>query len=267
MKKQSVSRRRDIHCPAGTVKPMGFTLIELLVVIAIIAILAAILLPALNSARERGRAASCINNQKQIGTAFAFYADNYEGRWPLHPKANRGWGTALIENSGDAATGVGSGNYLARDPKIITCPSGPQIELSFDYRKFGYGAVFWGNVHPRYASEKEGVDNYVPGVQGLLVVAHRIHSPSIFLALGDSRSNAGSVTNMGQAQGLTNHPTYNVGATPSGRFVIRHNKKMNTLMLDGHVATYGSDLVTETAPGATFVVFESDDDADNKKNL
>ena len=60
----------------------NFTLIELLVVIAIIAILAAIMLPALQSARERGRITSCVNNIKQLGTMVQFYVDTYSGYLP-----------------------------------------------------------------------------------------------------------------------------------------------------------------------------------------
>ena len=60
----------------------GFTLIELLVVIAIIALLAAILLPVFQAAREKARASSCASNQKQIGLAFMQYTQDYDELFP-----------------------------------------------------------------------------------------------------------------------------------------------------------------------------------------
>jgi prepilin-type N-terminal cleavage/methylation domain-containing protein len=63
-------------------KKQSFTLIELLVVIAIIAILAAMLLPALQSARDRARASSCVSNLKQMGTCARTYLDDHRDFWP-----------------------------------------------------------------------------------------------------------------------------------------------------------------------------------------
>ena len=98
-------------------KKRGFTLIELLVVIAIIAILAAMLLPALARAREQARRGVCISNLKQIGLACHMYAQDFEELFPIFSAS------AKPENCYNCLTGaIGTIVYI-KDPGIFICPS------------------------------------------------------------------------------------------------------------------------------------------------
>ncbi len=207
-------------------KKKYFSLIELLIVVAIIAILAGMLLPALNKARENGRSAFCLSSLKQFGTAINIYADNNNDLLPHYNSNanNKAWYSAVdgpltaalgddnpVNNRGGrcvAGVSFDSTSKTVQTKHKLTCPS-----LIWQDE-----VTYWPNgFAPSY------------GYNGILCspkVGHparkRFVAPSRTMVFGESSS-------VLLAQGFTQSGVGN-------NAVFRHNKRSNVVFMDGHAA-------------------------------
>ncbi len=217
-----------------------FTLIELLVVIAIIAILAAMLLPALNSARERAKMTECVGNQKQVMAAFLLYSNDYDGYI-----ARRGINGAGFFQFPELLTG---GTWSSTPGQFTPNPHLPKY-LDFDRRAMlvcpltraskEMNFAIW-NTNGLYISYYSEYSTAVPSqgdyVSGNVYVLSRAKQPSQTFIYGDTSQ---------KGENRFAHPAYYFTTRPdsdpvdAGYLWLGHRDRAQLGFLDGHTEAYG----------------------------
>jgi prepilin-type N-terminal cleavage/methylation domain-containing protein/prepilin-type processing-associated H-X9-DG protein len=167
-------------------KPAAFTLIELLVVIAIIAILAALLLPALSRAKEQAKSTSCKNHLRQMGLSLRMYVEDNNHKYPLYSysSSTSPWQSPTLNNDYEAHWENALEPYYARNWATNTsyqCPAYKSTLVRLSW--YGFFGSYGYNVHGT-GGELLGLSTDNPNPP---IADAQVRAPSEMIALGDSR--------------------------------------------------------------------------------